>query len=185
MSEILDSEAIRNKLVTYTEPQLRYLLTNFFNKIGFANYFHGNIEHGADIELILPERDDPIGIGQVCFFQVKSGNIDNNIWRATLCGQMVELMIRPVTTPNISEYLARRIVLVTSGKITPSVVTSINNWNKRIQVPIEVLDGHKLANLLARSNYSASMMDTEVLGELPLPVGSQQKISSRKRVGQK
>src|SRR5579871_1532556 len=94
--EIQRLEALTQRLRALTETQLRYFLTDFLRKyIGQTTHLvHGNVEHGADIIVVMNSQNDPLNKGQTLFIQAKAGNVGLAEWRQNLAGQIAEMYYR-------------------------------------------------------------------------------------------
>lgn len=62
---------------------------------------------------------------------------------------------------------------------------SINNWNERISIPIEILNGQRLAHLLVRNNYDVAQMEEDIKGQPLVPLGRKRATLVKNKIGKK
>jgi hypothetical protein len=142
---------IQREIVKLKEVEFRKLIVNFIKYHGGnAKNVHGNYEEGVDIIVQINEETDLFGIGSVVFIQVKVGNINMESWRNGLHSQLIDTVFRNIKLTNTKEHISRRIILITSGEINQSVINSINNFNSRMPLSIEVIDGDLFSQLFAK-----------------------------------
>lgn len=155
---------------TLSEDSLRLLVKNLFRrefKIA-AEITHGPGEHGADVIAGVGPDDDPMEKHQVFLIQVKTGDVGLSEWRSGLCGQLAELYHRTHTIPGLGDTLPRRILLIVSGRLKPEVLHSINEWNAKLPIPVELMDGIGFAEFLHARVYDEPRIRRELLEEAPL-----------------
>jgi hypothetical protein len=85
---------------------------------------------------------------------MKKGNTTLGEWHQKLCGQLTELFCRPPNRPNVDNYFSRRIILLTSGVPQSGVLVAINNWNQKLPLPIELVDGLQFTRMLIDRGYN-------------------------------
>jgi hypothetical protein len=142
---------IEHEILKLKEVEFRKLITNFINyQGGNAKNVHGSNEEGVDIIVQIDEETDPFGIGSVIFLQVKVGNISMKSWRKGLHSQIIDTIFRSVKLTNTKEHISKRIILITSGGINQNVINSINNFNSRMPLSLEIIDGPQFSRLFAK-----------------------------------
>src|SRR5690242_495935 len=87
---------------------------------------------------------------------MKKGNTTLGEWHEKLCGQLTELFCRPTKRPNTDIYLSRRIILLTSCVPQHGVQEAIINWNQKLPLPIELIDGLQFTRMLVERGYNAT-----------------------------
>lgn len=142
-------------IIGLDERRLRNVIYNFFVKIEELTYItHGSLEYGADLILYQTEKNDILGRVMVILFQIKKGELNSIVWRNSLHSQLYELYDREIKIPPFdSNLIPRRIVLITSGKMTENVITIIHRMNSKNHIPIEYFDGRRLVELLISRGY--------------------------------
>jgi Restriction endonuclease len=145
---------LQNEIIKLSEDQFRRVIIDFFQKCGFnVKDHHGSRELGADIIVLLKEKDDILLRGQILFIQVKVGVINSNKWRTEISNQLHALRDRHPHIPNVNSSLSRRIVLITTGKLTKDVNDYIDGYNLKNDVPIEVFSEQDCAELFYNKGY--------------------------------
>ena len=153
-------ENLYHKLLSLDEKSYRFIVVNFFRSHRHLTYItHGPLEHGADLLMLIEHNDDFIGRGQLVFIQVKRGHLKLGDWHSKLNGQLTELYCRSSGRPNISNDLPRRIILMTSGLPEQGVLDAIINWNTKLPVPVELIDGRQFAYMLHSEGIDLSNLD--------------------------
>lgn len=151
MNDSDDVVGIENEISRLGESDFRKLIVNFLKYEGYTvTHTHGNNEEGVDIIAQLDQGLDPFGIGTVVFLQVKVGDIKMKSWRNDLHSQIIDTVFRPINLPNCSEHISKRIILVTSGLVNQNVINSLNNFNSRMPLSIEIIDGHHFARIFCK-----------------------------------
>jgi Restriction endonuclease len=115
VAAFLDSVSER----AFDEPLLALLRADGFSEVRLT---HGQSEFGKDI---IAKRD-----GAQWAFQSKAGNIGVGEWRL-LTGQLDELRLSDYAGPEFDATLARRAVLVTTGRLVGNANLAASEYNKR------------------------------------------------------
>ncbi len=122
----------------YQIPFCQYLLSDNYTILHVSS--HGQMEQGKDI-IALDKNEVP------CGFQLKSGDINANVWRK-IKGEIDELVEIPISYPNLDKNVKHRAILVTNGRITDKVRRDIDDKNlrwKQLGFPeLEVVTGLEL-----------------------------------------
>jgi hypothetical protein len=96
---------------------------------------HGPMEQGKDVIAIAQS-------GEVCAYQLKTGNIDQRFWRE-ITGEVVDLVESGILHPNIGPGVRFKPYLVTNGQITDAVRLDIfaknAAWQVRDREPLQLI----------------------------------------------
>ena len=96
---------------------------------------HGPMEQGKDVIAIAQT-------GEVCAYQLKTGNIDQRLWRE-ITGEVVDLVESAILHPNIRPEVRFKPYLVTNGQITDAVRLDIfaknAAWRARDREPLQLI----------------------------------------------
>ena len=137
IERVIENWLINSTEKVYQVPYCQVLGIKGFSVLQLSS--HGISEHGKDIIA----RDDR---GTPCAFQLKTGSINTETWRA-IYGEITELIEIPIDYPAIEEQ-AHRAILVTNGAISADVrtkITALNRGNRKRHLPeLEVITGKEL-----------------------------------------
>lgn len=157
-------------LETLDEDKFRVVIVEFLSTFIFKGNikdYHGVGEHGADIIGAVDRDIDPFRKFQIVHIQVKKGRISLTKWRKNLCGQLAEVF-SPSTYPReTGDDNSRRILLIYSGKLTQPASDAISNWNRKVPIPVEVLSGRQLAELMVK-RYRLKLEDIKEWLKTPI-----------------
>ena len=103
----------------YQIPFCQYLISNNYTIFHVSS--HGQMEQGKDI-IAIDENGIP------CAFQLKSGDINGNIWRR-IKGEIDELVEIPINYPLVDKKIGHRSIFVTNGRITDKVRRDVDDRN--------------------------------------------------------
>jgi hypothetical protein len=96
---------------------------------------HGPMEQGKDVIAIART-------GEVCAYQLKTGNIDQRFWRE-ITGEVVDLVESAILHPNIGTETKFKPYLVANGQITDAVRLDIfaknEAWRARNREPLQLI----------------------------------------------
>lgn len=122
----------------YQIPFCQYLISNNCTILHVSA--HGPMEQGKDI-IAIDENGIP------CAFQLKSGDINGNVWRG-IKGEIDELVEIPINYPKIDKKIKHRSIFVTNGRITDKVRRDVDDRNSRYRqlgLPeLEIITGLEL-----------------------------------------
>jgi len=103
---------------------------------------HGPMEQGKDVIAVSQN-------GEVCAYQLKTGNLDQRIWRS-ISGEVNDLVESAILHPNIDPTVPFKPFLVTNGEITDTVrldiVAKNLAWRNRQREPLQLILKHDLFN---------------------------------------
>lgn len=173
-AESPEIQAVVEELATYfetlDEDEFRAVILSFLSIFickGNVIDYHGIGEHGADVVGAVDRDIDPFGKFQIVHIQVKKGRISLAKWRKKLCGQLAEVFFPSTYPRETSVDHSRRILLIYSGKLTQTASDAISNWNKKVPIPVEVLSGRQLAELMVKPPYRLKLQDVKKWLETP------------------
>jgi len=147
----LIERAIENWLTNTNErgyeiPFCQYLISEGYTILGIS--FHGQVEQGKDI-IALNKKGTP------CAFQLKSGNINQNVWNK-IKPEIDDLLEIPIKHPKIGKQSKRECFLVTNGIINDKLKKDIVDRNvglrKRKLPELKIYDGLELVGKFIRVN---------------------------------
>ena len=122
----------------YQLPFCQYLISKNYTILHVSP--HGQMEQGKDI-IAIDENEIP------CAFQLKSGNINGNVWRK-IKGEIDELVEIPINYPKVDKEIKHRSIFVTNGRITDKVRRDVDDRNLRYRqlgLPeLEIITGSEL-----------------------------------------
>lgn len=182
-----DRDRLRQHLNSLTEDGLRSVLMAFFrDTMGRPADLHGTAEHGIDIAVRVPTDKDLVGKGLYLLVQVKCRNITASRWRNEVLGQLCESSYYPIRHQEFTEDLARRLILVTTGRLEQEVRQSVVEYNDRHRLKVEVFELEDLVGWLVEMDYVEPVVGpAEYVGLLPEAAVDVEEYGgeSRRRVG--
>jgi hypothetical protein len=142
VSAYLDSVSERE----FDEPFLAVLRRSGFDDIHFL---HGPFEFGKDF---IAKKSEAESYFQYAF-QSKAGNIDAGAWRSVR-NQIEDMRLTSLAHPNFDREAARRVVLVTTGRLVGQAPISAQEYGNRLKeedgCTFEVWDRETLIALLSQ-----------------------------------
>lgn len=151
MSTFTLQHEILRELHQMNEADFRRLIVNFFLRLGhLADDRHGSDERGLDIEVRIDEDHDIINRRSVVYIQVKAVDVGIGEWRRNLCAQLSSLIYRRPINNTIYPVLPKRLLFISSHRICPKVHQEIEDWNARMAIPFESVEGSDFAYLLSQ-----------------------------------
>jgi hypothetical protein len=149
---------IHREIRKLSERDFRTLIVNYFsNQDGVnAEDRHGRDERGLDIEVKIEAEEDIIRRPTVIFIQVKAGDVGLHEWRENLCAQLSSLIYRRPINNVHDSLMSKRLLFITSGKISTQLHEEIRDWNKSMPILYESFEGREFARLLNQYPYKPS-----------------------------
>ncbi len=140
---------IREFLSNLDEKQFRQLLKNFFEiRCGPTILYHSISEHGLDIASVYEGKWDFIYRDSTVLVQAKVGKVSPKELRENIFGQMSELFVRTIEGKPFHPENPRRLLLVIAGEVTKEGRDLISNWNKKMPIPIELIELDEISKLV-------------------------------------
>lgn len=127
---------LRNVLEDYlnsvVEIDLDYPLMSLLQAMGFydIHYTHGAVEFGKDFIAKRVENNVEYQYG----IQSKKGDIGQALWRNEIRGQLEEAIISDLSHPQFNTALPRKVVLVTSGRLSGNARLASQEFKSRLEM---------------------------------------------------
>lgn len=131
---------LRNVLEDYlnsiVERDFDYPLMSLLQAMGFydIHFTHGAIEFGKDFIAKKVEG----GIKYQYAIQSKKGNISQGLWRNEIRGQVEEAIVSDLSHPQFSTILPRKVVLVTTGRLTGNARLAAQEFKTKLEADSQV-----------------------------------------------
>lgn len=150
-----ERELLKQYIEKLDEKQLWKLLVEYFGNLDLkADVVHSTGEHGMDVVAFIDPRSDVLGTGCNVVIQAKKGQLGLTEWREVLY-QLLEAPYYRITHPDYSQHLARRVVLAISGSATLEARNSIQEFNNKHEVTVELWEINDLLRLFGRNEFAA------------------------------
>jgi hypothetical protein len=133
---------LRNVLEDYLdsiiERDFDYPLLTLLQAMGYydIHFTHGTVEFGKDFIAKKDEEDTTFQYA----IQSKRGNIGQAEWRNNIRGQLDEAIISDLSHPQFDSTLARKVVLVTTGRISGNAKLAAQEYKAKLQAESAVRD---------------------------------------------
>jgi hypothetical protein len=141
----------KNKKVevkSLSEAELRQVLVSQYRAKGWkAEDVHGVFEFGVDIIASIDRKTDYLEKNVLLLVQVKKGSISLSRW-LKIANQILQLMWAQIPHENFDPRIAKRVLLVFSGKLSEAARRSIWDFNRQWPIAVETFDIDDLSDFL-------------------------------------
>jgi hypothetical protein len=146
---------LKRYIQSLKEQELWALLVEYFwYRDMRADIVHSTGEHGMDVVVFIDPSNDSLGTGCNVLVQAKTGQLGLERWRKKVLYQILELPYYTIHHPSYTDHLARRVLLVVTGSTTLEVRRSIEEFNKKHDVTIELWEIDELVRQFDRYGFA-------------------------------
>ena len=159
-------------LGTLKEKDFQLLLRKYLEDIcGWAKIYQGSGEHGLDIAALIESDRDIFNRQVTVMVQAKTGQIGESKWSQIVAGQIGQLYSKKIERSQINPHNPRRILLITTGELTPEAESAVYEWNNKQPIPVEVFEGKEIAKRLIENYESVDVIKSLIESEKPVLLG--------------